>query len=333
MSARILGLSAFYHDSAAALVVDGNVVAAAQEERFTRRKHDAAFPQRAIDYCLGEAGITPEDLDHVVFYEKPFLRFERLLETYLAVAPSGFGSFLKAMPQWIHRKLQLPREMNRGLGGLYKKRFAFTEHHESHAASAFYPSPFEDSAIMTVDGVGEWATASLGFGDSNRIELTKELRFPHSLGLLYSAFTYFCGFRVNSGEYKLMGLAPYGKPRYKDLILSKLLDLRGDGSFRLDQRYFNYCQGLTMTSRRFDQLFGGPPRKPDGELTQRELDLAASVQVVTEEILLRMARFLHQETGSANLCLAGGGGAKLCRERSPLARVPLRTYLDPTCSG
>lgn len=306
MSTRILGLSAFYHDSAAALVVDGEIVAAAQEERFTRKKHDAGFPQHAIDYCLREAGITAADLDHVAFYEKPFLRFERLLETYLAVAPAGFASFLKAMPQWIHQKLQLPREMNRGLGGLYTKPYVFTEHHEAHAASAFFPSPFPEAAILTLDGVGEWATASLGHGEGHRLTLSHELHFPHSLGLLYSAFTYFCGFRVNSGEYKLMGLAPYGEPRYADLIRERLLDLREDGSFRLDQSYFNYCQGLTMTSEKFARLFGGPPRAPEAGLTARELDLAASVQVVTEEIVLRMARHLHALTGSRHLCLAGG---------------------------
>ena len=326
MSTRILGLSAFYHDSAAALIVDGEIVAAAQEERFTRKKHDASFPQHAIDYCLREAGITAADLDHVAFYEKPFLRFERLLETYLAVAPAGFGSFLKAMPQWIHQKLQLPREMNRGLGGLYTRPYVFTEHHESHAASAFYPSPFEEAAILTVDGVGEWATASLGHGQGHRIELTHELQFPHSLGLLYSAFTYFCGFRVNSGEYKLMGLAPYGEPRYADLIREKLLDLRDDGSFRLDQSYFNYCQGLTMTSAKFSTLFGGPPRAPEAKLSQRELDLAASVQVVTEEIMLRMAKHLHAMSGSPNLCLAGGvalncvANGRLLRE-SPFEKI------------
>ncbi|WP_324726104.1 carbamoyltransferase [Actomonas aquatica] len=322
MRTYILGLSAFYHDSAAALVVDGEIVAAAQEERFTRKKHDAGFPQHAIDYCLREAGITAAELDHVAFYEKPFLRFERLLETYLAVAPAGFASFLKAMPQWIHQKLQLPREMNRGLGGLYTKPYVFTEHHESHAASAFFPSPFAEAAILTIDGVGEWATASLGHGDGNRITLTSELHFPHSLGLLYSAFTYFCGFRVNSGEYKLMGLAPYGEPRYADTIRDHLLDLRDDGSFRLDQSYFNYCQGLTMTSDKFAKLFGGPPRRPEAKLTQRELDLAASVQVVTEEIVLRMARHLHATTGSRHLCLAGGvalncvANGRLLRESS-----------------
>lgn len=305
MSLRILGLSAFYHDSAAALVVDGKIVAAAQEERFTRRKHDEAFPQHAIDYCLREAGITPAELDHVVFYEKPFLRFERLLETYLGVAPAGFRSFLTAMPGWFHQKLHLPRELRRGLPG-YDRRFVFVEHHESHAASAFYPSPFEEAAILTVDGVGEWATASMGTGCGARIELTQALHFPHSLGLLYSAFTYFCGFRVNSGEYKLMGLAPYGEPRFADLILERLVDLKPDGSFRLDQSYFNYCQGLTMTGPKFAALFGGPPRQPEAELTQRELDLAASVQRVTETILLRMAHHLHARTGLKQLCLAGG---------------------------
>lgn len=305
MSTTILGISAFYHDSAAALLVDGKIIAAAQEERFTRQKHDAGFPQHAIDYCLATAGLTPAKLDHVAFYEKPFLRFERLLETYLAVAPAGFRAFLHAMPVWFHEKLQLPRVMNRGLPG-YTKPYVFPAHHESHAASAFYPSPFDEAAILTVDGVGEWATASLGVGRGSTIELTHELSFPHSLGLLYSAFTYFCGFRVNSGEYKLMGLAPYGQPRYVDQILKHLLDLREDGSFRLDQSYFNYCQGLTMTSAKFARLFGGPPRQPESELTSREFDLAASIQVVTEKIMLRMVRHLHQLTNLPNLCLAGG---------------------------
>ncbi|MDQ8185789.1 carbamoyltransferase [Pelagicoccus sp. SDUM812002] len=306
MTVRILGISAYYHDSAASLLVDGKIVAAAQEERFTRKKHDAGFPQHAVDYCLREGGITAGELDHVAFYEKPFLRFERLLETYLAVAPAGFPSFLKAMPQWIHQKLQLPKELNRGLDGLYRKPYVFTEHHESHAASAFFPSPFDEAAILTVDGVGEWATASLGYGKGNKIKLNHELRFPHSLGLLYSAFTYFCGFKVNSGEYKLMGLAPYGEPVYASDIREKLLDLREDGSFRLDQSYFNYCQGLTMTSKKFAALFEGPPRSPESAITKRELDLAASVQVVVEEIVLKMARHLHRISGSKNLCLAGG---------------------------
>ncbi len=302
----ILGISAFYHDSAAALVVDGEIVAAAQEERFTRKKHDSEFPVNAIEYCLSEAGISIEDLDHVGFYDKPFLKFERLLETYLGYAPRGFGSFLHAVPVWLKQKLHLRREIRRGLNGEYRKRVVFTEHHESHAASAFFPSPFDEAAILTVDGVGEWATASYGIGRGNKIELTHEMHFPHSPGLLYSAFTYFCGFRVNSGEYKLMGLAPYGKPKYVDLILEKLIDLKDDGSFRMDMSYFNYCQGLTMTSSRFDKLFGGPPRKPESPLTEREMDLAASVQQVTEDIMLRMARHCHESTGMKNLCLAGG---------------------------
>lgn len=302
----ILGISAFYHDSAAALVVDGQIVAAAQEERFTRKKHDAAFPIHAIEYCLREAGLAPGQLDYVGFYEKPLVKFERLLETYLAFAPRGLRSFLKAMPLWLKHKLYLPREMRRGLAGQYRKRFVFTDHHESHAASAFFPSPFEEAAILTLDGVGEWATAAYGVGRGNRIELTQELRFPHSLGLLYSAFTYFCGFKVNSGEYKLMGLAPYGEPRYADVIRKHLIDLKDDGSFRLAMQYFNYCQGLTMTSRKFERLFGGPPRKPESPLTEREMDLAASIQVVTEEIMLRMARHVHAETGMKKLCLAGG---------------------------
>jgi carbamoyltransferase len=302
----ILGLSAYYHDSAAALVVDGRIVAAAQEERFTRIKHDAAFPSKAVEYCLKAGGLTPGDLDFVCFYEKPLLKFDRLLETYLAYAPAGFQSFLAALPIWLKQKLFLKREMNRGLQGQYRRRYVFTEHHESHAASAFFPSPFEEAAILTVDGVGEWCTATFGVGKHNRIQLTHELQFPHSPGMLYTAFTYFCGFRVNSGEYKLMGLAPYGEPKYADLIFEKLLDLKPDGSFRLNMDYFNYCQGLTMTSRRFEQLFGGPPRKPESPLTEREMDLAASIQVVTEEILLRMARHIHAETGQKNLCLAGG---------------------------
>jgi len=302
----ILGISAFYHDSAAALVVDGEIIAAAQEERWTRRKHDFDFPKNAIDYCLKEAGLKPEDLDYVGFYDKPFLKFERILETYLAFAPRGFRSFLKAMPLWLRQKLHLQREIDGGLDGGYRKRIVFTEHHESHAASAFFPSPFDEAAILTLDGVGEWATASFGVGRGNRVSLTHELRFPHSLGLLYSAFTYFCGFRVNSGEYKLMGLAPYGEPRFVDEILTHLIDLKDDGSFRMDLSYFNYCQGLTMTSPEFDRLFGGPPRKPETPLSQREMDMAASVQRVTEEIMMRVARRLHADTGVENLCLAGG---------------------------
>lgn len=302
----ILGISAFYHDSAAALVVDGQIVAAAQEERFTRKKHDADFPTQAVQYCLSAAGLRPDQIDYVGFYDKPLLKFERLLETYLGFAPAGFQSFLQAMPVWLRQKLYLPRELNRGLGGAYRKRYVFTEHHESHAASAFFPSPFDEAAILTLDGVGEWATASAGVGRGNQISLTHELRFPHSLGLLYSAFTYFCGFKVNSGEYKLMGLAPYGEPRYTAEILEHLIDLKPDGSFRMDLSYFNYCTGLTMTSKKFDRLFGGPPRQPESPLTQREMDLAASIQQVTEEIMLRMARFIHAETKCKNLCLAGG---------------------------
>ncbi len=302
----ILGISAYYHDAAAALVCDGSVVAAAQEERFTRKKHDSSFPQHAIDYCLAEADLTPANLDYVGFYDKPLLTFDRLLETYLAYAPRGLRSYLKAMPLWLSEKLHTRRKLSKGLGGAYGKRFVFTEHHESHAASAFFPSPYGEAAIMTFDGVGEWATATLGTGRGNRIELHSELRFPHSLGLLYSAFTYYTGFRVNSGEYKLMGLAPYGDPVYADLIRERLMDLKDDGSFRLDMSYFNYCQGLTMTSKKFDDLFGGPPRLPEGPLTRREMDIAASIQAVTEEVMLRAARHLHATTGMRNLCLAGG---------------------------
>ncbi|HVZ93032.1 MAG TPA: carbamoyltransferase [Phycisphaerales bacterium] len=316
----ILGISAFYHDSAAALVVDGRIVAAAQEERFTRKKHDHEFPVKAIEYCLREAGLAPERLDYVGFYDKPLLKFERLLETYRAFAPAGFRSFVSAMPLWLKQKLHLPREMSKGLGGEYAKRYIFTEHHESHAASAFFPSPFEEAAILTLDGVGEWATASLGIGRGNRIELTHEQHFPHSLGLLYSAFTYFAGFKVNSGEYKLMGLAPYGEPKYESLIIEKLIDLKDDGSFRMDLDYFNYAQGLTMTNARFARLFGGPARSPESKLTQREMDIAASIQKVTEEVMLRSARFAHAQTASKNLCLAGGvalncvGNGRILRE-------------------
>lgn len=316
----ILGISAFYHDSAAALVIDGEVVAAAQEERFTRKKHDYEFPAHAIRYCLDEAGLTPEQLDYVGFYDKPFLKFERLLETYLSYAPRGFQSFLKFVPLWARQKLQLPREIAKGLEGRYHKQIVFTEHHESHAASAFFPSPFDEAAILTLDGVGEWATTTYGVGQGNRIELTHEQRFPHSIGLLYSAFTYFTGFRVNSGEYKLMGLAPYGEPKYVDRIREHLIDLKDDGSFRMDMSYFNYCEGLKMTSSKFDELFDGPPRKPEAPITVREMDLAASIQEVTEEIMLRSARHVHAETGQRNLCLAGGvalncvGNGRILRE-------------------
>lgn len=302
----ILGISAYYHDSAAALIVDGQVIAAAQEERFSRRKHDARFPQAAVDYCLREAGLSYGEIDYVGFYDKPLLTFQRLLETYLAFAPKGFPSFLKAMSVWLKQKLHIPREIRRGLGGQYDRRIVFCEHHESHAASAFFPSPFESAALLTADGVGEWATASFGTGQGNRIHLSHEMRFPHSPGLLYSAFTYFCGFRVNSGEYKLMGLAPYGRPRFAQQILDELIDLKPDGSFRMNMDYFNYCVGLRMTSSRFDQLFGGPARQPESPLTEREMDLAASIQQVTEEIMLRMTRHVHRVTGETNLCLAGG---------------------------
>ncbi len=316
----ILGLSAYYHDSAAALLVDGRIVAAAQEERFSRVKHDSGFPKHAVDYCLREAGLKPEGIDHVVFYEKPFLKFERLLETYLGVAPLGFRSFSMALPLWVHEKLRLPEQIAKGLGGTYRRRLVFPEHHESHAASAFFPSPFDEAAILTLDGVGEWSTATLGLGKANRISLSHEMRFPHSLGLLYSAFTYFCGFKVNSGEYKLMGLAPFGEPRYAHLILERLMDLKEDGSFRLDLSYFNYCSGLTMTSAKFAKLFGGPARTPEAPITERECDLAASIQQVTEIVMLRSARHLRALTGSRNLCLAGGvalncvGNGRLLRE-------------------
>jgi carbamoyltransferase len=320
MMTAILGISAFYHDSAAALVVDGEIVAAAQEERFTRKKHDLAFPINAIDYCLAEAGLTPADLDYVGYYEKPLTKFERLLETYLAFVPQGYRSFRQAMPLWLKQKLHLPREMNKGLCGQWSGRYVFMDHHASHAASAFFCSPFEEAAILTIDGVGEWSTTCIGTGRGNKIELTDEIRFPHSLGLLYSAFTFYTGFRVNSGEYKVMGLAPYGEPIYKELILEHLLDLKEDGSFRMDMSYFNYCQGLTMTSSKFHRLFGGPPQEPGSEVTQCEMDLAASVQAVTEEVMLRMARHVHQSTGIENLVLAGGvalncvGNGKILRE-------------------
>ena len=302
----ILGISAYYHDSAAALVVDGRIVAAAQEERFTRKKHDHRFPQNAIDSCLAQARLSPEQIDYVGFYDKPLLKFERLLETYVSFAPAGFRSFISAMPIWLKEKLYLSREMRRGLKGRYTKRFVFTEHHESHAASAFFPSPFDEAAVLTLDGVGEWDTASLGTGRGNKIDITHVMRFPHSLGLLYSAFTYFTGFRVNSGEYKLMGLAPYGEPVFYDLIMKNLIDLKEDGSFRMDQSYFNYCQGLTMTNDKFARLFGGPPRPPEDRVTQREMDLAASIQKVTEEVVLRTGRHVHKLTGMKKLCMAGG---------------------------
>ena len=302
---NILGISAFYHDSAAALLVDGEIVAAAQEERFTRRKHDYRFPTQAVAYCLREADIDASQLDHVGFYDKPLLKFERLLETYIAYAPRGFKLVRMGLPLWLRQKLWLPREMDRALNGQFNGRYVFAEHHESHAASAFFPSPFDEAAILTVDGVGEWATASIGRGRGNRMELLREMHFPHSLGLLYSAFTYYTGFRVNSGEYKLMGLAPYGEPIYRDRILEKLIDLKQDGSCRLDMTYFAYCHDDVMTGPEFDKLFGGPARRPESPITQREMDLAASIQVVTEEAMLRSARYAHELTGSKNLVMAG----------------------------
>ncbi len=302
----VLGISAFYHDSAAALVIDGRIVAAAQEERFTRTKHDPRFPARAVEFCLAEGDLKASDLDYVVFYEKPLQKFDRLLETYVAFAPSGFGSFAMALPAWVKDKLFLGRSIRRALGGRLRRPIVYTDHHESHAASAFFPSPFEEAAILTLDGVGEWSTATMGEGRGNRITLSNHLTFPHSLGLLYSAFTYYCGFRVNSGEYKLMGLAPYGRPIYQSQIYDHLIDLKPDGSFWLDQRYFNYCQGLTMTGVRFHELFGGPPRNSASDLEQRHMDLAASIQAVTEEVVLRMGREVHRRTGHGKLVLAGG---------------------------
>lgn len=307
----ILGLSAYYHDSAAALVEDGRIVAAAQEERFTRKKHDSRFPAHAITYCLQEANCSLADVDHVVFYEKPFLKFERLLETYLATAPRGFNSFRMAMPVWIKDKLFQKNMLRKALAEFEGSKkwtgsLLFTEHHQSHAASAFFPSPFSQAAVLTMDGVGEWCTTSIGMGTGNRLELISEIHFPHSLGLLYSALTYYTGFRVNSGEYKLMGLAPYGVPRFVQTIRDHLIDLKSDGSFWLNQDYFNYATGLTMTSRKFDALFGGPPRKPEDALTQREMDIAASIQHVTEEAVLGLARAARRETGQSHLCLAGG---------------------------
>jgi carbamoyltransferase len=326
----ILGISAYYHDAAAAVVVDGEVVAAAQEERFTRRKHDCSFPSRAVAYCLNEVGLGTEDLDYVVFYDKPFLTFERLLETYVSFAPRGFGSFVRAMPLWFTEKLHLPREIRRQLGGGYTRRLAFVEHHESHAASAYFPSPFDEAAILTFDGVGEWATATMGVGRGNRMQLHAEQRFPHSPGLLYSAFTYFTGFKVNSGEYKLMGLAPYGEPSYVDRILDRLVDLRDDGSFRLNLRYFDYCTRLRMTSKHFDELFDGPPRAPESPITQREMDLAASIQHVTEEIVVRAARHLHATTGMTNLCMAGGVALNCVANSRILRDTPFeRIWVQP----
>jgi len=315
---NILGISAFYHDSAACLVRDGDIVAAAQEERFTRKKQDFSFPLNAINYCLEAGKIKSESLDFIAFYDKPFVKFERILETYLAFAPHGIQSFVMAIPLWIKQKLWMKEFIKKQLG--YEGKIIFPEHHESHAASAFFASPFAEAAFLTIDGVGEWTTTSYGIGRNNQINILSEIHFPHSLGLLYSAFTYYTGFKVNSGEYKVMGLAPYGRPVYRDLILSELIDLKEDGSFKLNMKYFNYCAGLTMTNRKFDKLFGGPPRKPESNVTQRDMDLACSIQDVTEKVMLRMARHIHRETKQKNLCLAGGvalncvGNGKILRE-------------------
>ncbi len=314
----ILGISAYYHDSAAALIKDGDIVAAAQEERFTRKKHDHSFPSNAIKFCFESEKISKSQLDYIAFYDKPFIKFERILETYLAYAPLGIRSFLKAIPLWIKKKLWIKDLIRKEIG--FNGKIIFPEHHESHAASAFFPSPYREAAILTMDGVGEWTTASLGLGKGNSILLKQEIKFPHSLGLLYSAFTYYTGFKVNSGEYKMMGLAPYGRPRYKDIILEELLDLKEDGSFKLNMKYFNYCAGLTMTNKRFHRLFGGPPRKAESKLTQKDMDVARSVQEVTEEIMLKTARHVHRLTGMDYLTLAGGvalncvGNGRLLRE-------------------
>lgn len=319
-SVTIVGISGLYHDSAAVLLRDGRIVAAAQEERFTRKKHDHRMPANAIAYCLEEAHLTVDDLDYVVFYEKPFLKFDRLLESWFAYAPRGFRQFLMGIPQWLNEKLHIPREIDKALGKPFKGKYIFTEHHESHAASAFFPCPYNEAAIVTLDGVGEWTTASIGVGRGNKIELLYELQFPHSLGLLYSAFTYFTGFKVNSGEYKLMGLAPYGKPIYREVILNNLLDLKPDGSFRLNMDYFTYGYTDVMVSDTFASLFDGPRRLPESPVTQREMDIAASIQSVTEEIMLRIVRFAHDKTGLDNLVLAGGvalncvGNGRILRE-------------------
>jgi carbamoyltransferase len=346
--ASILGISAFYHDSAACLVVDGEIIAAAQEERFTRVKHDHNFPVNAARYCLSEAGLNADQLDYVGFYDKPLLKFDRLLETYLDYAPSGFSSFLKALPLWMKEKLWMPdlirtelaktggeedERAAKKLGKKFEWKLLFGDHHESHAASAFYPSPFETAAILTVDGVGEWATSSIGVGKGSELTLLKELRFPDSLGLLYSAFTYYTGFRVNSGEYKVMGLAPYGEPKYVDVIKDKLLEVRDDGSLKMNHEYFSYSQGLRMTNSAFDKLFGGPARKPESLITQKEMDLARSIQVITEEVMLKMTRFAHSETGLKNLCMAGGVALNCVANGRVLREVPFENVWIQPASG
>lgn len=331
MPKYILGISAFYHDAAAALIRDGEIIAAAQEERFTRKKHDPSFPRNAIDYCLREAGIGESDLSIVAFYEKPFIKFERLLETYLTYAPFGIRSFISAMPPWIKQKLFIKEYIQKELN--YSGIIIFPEHHHSHAASAFYPSPFNEAAILTVDGVGEWATASFGKGKGNSIELCSEIRFPHSLGLLYSAFTYYCGFKVNSGEYKLMGLAPYGEPIYVNTILENLVDIKDDGSFKLNLKYFNYCTGLTMTNDSFHDLFGGPPRKRESKIEKRHMDLARSIQVVTEIVIMKMAKHVYDKTGCSNLCLAGGVALNCVANGKILREGPFkRIWIQPSAS-
>ncbi len=327
----ILGISAFYHDAAAALIKDGEIIAAAQEERFTRIKHDPSFPKNAVSYCLREAGIKESDISLVAFYEKPFIKFERLLETYVAYAPFGIKSFIAAMPPWIKQKLFIKDYIANELN--YTGTIIFPEHHQSHAASAFYPSPFDEAAILTIDGVGEWATVSFGKGAGNFIELYSEIRFPHSLGLLYSAFTYYCGFKVNSGEYKLMGLAPYGEPKYVDLILNNLIDLKDDGSFKLNLKYFNYCTGLTMTNNRFNRLFGGPARRRETKIEQRHMDIARSIQVVTEMVIMKMARHVHSLTKQENLCLAGGVALNCVANGKMLREGPFkRIWIQPSAS-
>jgi carbamoyltransferase len=346
--ASILGISAFYHDSAACLVVDGEIVAAAQEERFTRVKHDHNFPVNAARYCLSEVGLDVNQLDYVGFYDKPLLKFDRLLETYLDYAPSGFSSFLKALPLWMKEKLWMPdlirtelakaggeddERAAKKLGKKFEWKLLFGDHHESHAASAFYPSPFETAAILTVDGVGEWATSSIGVGKGSELTLLKELRFPDSLGLLYSAFTYYTGFRVNSGEYKVMGLAPYGEPKYVDVIKDKLLEVRDDGSLKMNHEFFSYSQGLRMTNSAFDKLFGGPPRKPESLITQKEMDLARSIQVITEEVMLKMTHFAHRETGLKNLCMAGGVALNCVANGRVLREVPFENVWIQPAAG
>lgn len=328
---NILGISAFYHDSAACLVQDGKIVCAAQEERFTRIKHDSAFPRKAVRFCMDFAGLKPQDLDYVVFYDKPFLKFERILFSYLACAPVGIHSFLKAIPAWMKQRLWTKELIWTELS--YDGKILFPEHHESHAASAFFPSPFQEAAFLTVDGVGEWATSSYGIGKDNTVRILGETHFPHSLGLLYSAFTYYTGFRVNSGEYKVMGLAPYGEPKYKDLILSELVDLKEDGSFKMNMKYFNYCVGLTMTNARFDELFGGPPRRPESQMTQRDMDIARSVQEVTEEIVFRMARHVHRVTGLENICMAGGVGLNCVANGRLLREGPFKNVWIQPAAG